>query len=310
LVLHFFMNQSSPAYCHAKLPKSGLGNKLFVWAKAHVFARLNHLPLVVTGWAQLQLAPILHGRDFRFYWNYFRPVKEVNWLKQAAIRRRAKIVEEPPVVRSELPSQPAIYEFSEIPHWSDYFGDLKAHREMIREALFEMLTPARRRELALATKTQISVQVRLGDFRPLKQDEDFAKVGGVRTPLTYFANIINGIREIHGTEVPVTVFSDGTAQQLGELLSLPAVSLATKQTAVVDMLSMAAGKVLVPSAGSTFGFWAGFLGGCAIIMHPNHIHKSIRPDSVNEMFYEGPAVGPANQWPELLQKNIRAIGVF
>ncbi len=170
-----------------------------------------------------------------------------------------------------------------------------------------MVTAARRQELAMAPKTQISVHVRLGDFRPLKPGEDFTKCGAVRTPPGYFIKIINGIREIHGAEVPVTVFSEGTAQQLAELLSLPAVSLATKQTAVADMLSMAASDVLVTSASSTFGYWAGFLGDCAIIMHPDHIQKPIRPDSVNKMFYEGPAIGPAQQWPELLQKNIRAI---
>lgn len=300
-------NNNRLSYCHARLSNSGLGNKLFVWAKALVFARLNNLPLVVTGWTTFQLSPILHGGDLRLYWNYFRPVKEVGWFERARIRRHAQIVQEPPVTCIEPPSQPTIYEFPKVSHWSDYFGYLKPHREMIRKALFDMLTAARRRELAMTPKAQIAVQVRLGDFRPMKQGEDFTKCGAVRTPPEYFIQIINGIREIHGTVVPVTVFSDGSAQQLAKVLSLPAVSLTTNQTAVVDMLSMAASKVLVTSASSTFGYWAGFLGDCAIIMHPDHIHKPLRPASVNEKFYEGPAVGPAQQWPELLQNNIRAI---
>ena len=40
------------SYCHAELPKAGLGNKLFVWAKALALSRLNELPLVVSGWTQ------------------------------------------------------------------------------------------------------------------------------------------------------------------------------------------------------------------------------------------------------------------
>lgn len=297
--------RNSFVFCH--LPNAGLGNKLFVWAKAHAFAKLNHLPLVVSGWTQFHMSPILHGGDFRFYWNYFRSVKEVNWFKQAAIRRLAKIAEEPPVVHLDLPSQPTIFEFSKIPHWSDSFGDLKPHREMIRGALFKMLTPARQCEYEKVAKSEVCIQIRMGDFRPLKQAEDFAKVGNVRTPLAYFINLIQGIREIHGSQVPITIVSDGNRNQLQELLTLPAVKLGTRQTAIVDILRMAHSKVLIPSAGSSFGYWAGFLGDCAIIMHPDHIHQSLRPAAVNEKFYEGPAVGPAQQWPDLLQKNIRTI---
>jgi hypothetical protein len=289
------------------LPNAGLGNKLFVWAKALVFARLNSLPLVVTGWTQLQKAPILHGGDFRLYWNYFRPVKDVDWLKQAAIRRRAKIVKEPPVVQLEPPGQPTIYEFSKVPHWSDSFGELKPHREMIRGALFEMLTPARQREYEKAAKPEVCIQVRMGDFQPLKPEADFSKVGNTRTPLGYFTHIIKSIREVHGSRVPVTIVSDGSRDQLQELLTLPGVERGASQTAIVDILRMSRSKLLIPSAGSSFGYWAGFLGDCAIIIHPDHIHKSIRPDLVNELYYEGAAIGPAQQWPELLQKNIRTI---
>jgi hypothetical protein len=301
------IEDSPSSFCHAKLPKSGLGNKLFVWAKALVFARLNHLPLVVTGWTKFQLSPILRGGDLRLYWNYFRPVKEVGWFAQARIRRNAQIVEEAPVARIEPPSQPAIYEFSKVPHWSDSFGELKPHREMIREALFEMLTPVRRREYEKAAKPGVCIQVRMGDFLPLKQEEDFSKVGNTRTPLGYFTNIIKCIREVHGSQVPVTIVSDGSRNQLRELLTLPGVERGARQTAIVDILRMARSKVLIPSAGSSFGYWAAFLGDCAIIMHPDHIHQPLRPPSVNEMYYEGPAVGPAEEWPRLLRKNIHNI---
>ncbi|MGD1083158.1 MAG: hypothetical protein ABSA47_00240 [Verrucomicrobiota bacterium] len=299
---------SGISFCHAGLPNAGLGNKLLVWAKAMVFARINDLPLVVTGWTTFQLAPILQGRDLRLYWNYFRRVKEVNWFRRVTIRRRARIVDDPPLSRVEGPSQPTIYTFRRLSHWSDYFGDLKPHRELVRDALFSMLTPARRRELERLPKAKVCIQVRMGDFFILKPGQDFAKVGGTRTPLAYFVKMIEGIREIHGSQLPVTILSDGSRDQLRELLAIPAVELGSRQTAIVDIFRMARGRVLIPSAGSTFGYWGGFLGDCAMIMHPDHIHKSIRPDSVNERYYEGPALGPPQQWPELLQQNIRAIG--
>jgi len=293
------------SFCYAKLPNAGLGNKLFVWAKALVFARLNHLPLVVTGWTQFQLAPILLGGDFRFYWNYFNAIRDVNIFKQVQMRRQATVVQEPPVCERAPALHSTIYEFHKVPHWSDYFGDLKPHRELIREELFRLLRPARMREYKQAVKSRICIQVRLGDFQPLAQGVDFAKVGSTRTPLDHFRNLIEGIRQIRGSCVGVTIVSDGSRGQLQDLLTLPEVNLGTRQTAIVDILRMACSQVLVPSAGSTFGYWAGFLGDSALIMHPDHIHQPIRPDFVNHRFYEGPATGPAQHWPALLQRNIQ-----
>ena len=132
-------------------------------------------------------------------------------------------------------------------------------------------------------------------------------VGGVRTPIEYFLTLIRGIREVHGSPLPVTVFSDGSAAELRGLLSEPGVQKAPAGTAIVDMLLMAASQVLVPSAGSTFGYWGAFLGDNAVVLHPDHIHEPIRPVEINRSWYEGPAVGAPSRWSELLIDNIRRI---
>ncbi len=38
-----------------KLPKAGLGNQLFPLLKGYVFARLNHLPILVVGFNYLKI---------------------------------------------------------------------------------------------------------------------------------------------------------------------------------------------------------------------------------------------------------------
>lgn len=298
--------KSASGFCHARLPNAGLGNKLFVWARAQCFARLNRLPLVVTGWTQFQLAPILHGGDLRLYLNYFRRVEEVGFFTQSRLRRSLPLVTEPAVERLAPDAPPSIYEFHAVPHWSDYFGSIKPHRELVRQSLLELLTPARQREYEAARRPQICLQVRMGDFRPLKPGEDFSKVGNVRTPVSYFVDILQGIRRLHGSQVPALIISDGNREQLSELLAIPGVELSGPQSKIVDILTMANSKILV-SAASTFGFWGGFLGQSALIMHPDHLHQPIRPADVNERHYEGPAVGPAEQWPALLQQAIRTL---
>ena len=151
------------AFCHARLPNAGLGNKLFVWAKALCFARLNNLPLVVSGWTQFQLAPILHGGDCRLYLNYFRPVREAGFLERRRLNRTGEVVVEPPVARLDpaTAGKLAIYEYRAVPPWADYFGDLKPHRELVRRELLALLTSARRKEYEKMPKPRVCLQVRM-----------------------------------------------------------------------------------------------------------------------------------------------------
>jgi Glycosyl transferase family 11 len=294
------------AYCHARLPNAGLGNKLFIWAKAYMFSRLNGVPLRVTGWLQLQRGSILHGLDFRLYWNYFKRVDEAGWRTNRYAARHYRIIAEPAVERRDI-EPGAIYEYSKVPHWSNFFGDIRDNREQVRDALLAMLTDARVRELGRHKPPVIAVNVRMGDFKKLQPNQDFAKVGSTRTPLTYFRELIEEIRKLHGTALPVEIVTDGRTRELRELLQLPNVSMAPSRSKIVDILMMSRSKVLLTSTGSTFSYWAGFLGDCALIMHPDHIHKPIRPEAVNRNFYEGPLVGAPETWPPQFVDSLRDI---
>jgi hypothetical protein len=171
----------------------------------------------------------------------------------------------------EVESGTCIYEFSALSSWADYFGDIREHRDEVRDALFKMLAASRRREIVRTDGRVVCAHVRLGDFRRLRADENFASVGGVRTPSEYFISLIENIRQAHGHLLPVQILTDGK--------------------------------------GSTFSYWAGFLGDLAMIHHPDHVHAPIRPARINQKFYEGPLVGPVAEWPPLFLKNLRDIEV-
>jgi hypothetical protein len=297
------------SFCLARLPNAGLGNKLFVWAKAHVFASLNQLPLVVTGWTQFQKAPLLHGGDLRLYWNYFQRTAQVDWITRWRADRRSRFIADPPVARTAVDPVGTVYEFSQISHWSDHFGDIRSYREGLREALLAMLTPARVRELAAQKPAIICANVRMGDFRPLAPNQNFKEVGNTRTPLEYFRNLIQEIRQDHGSALPVEIVSDGRTRDLAPLLALPGVSLAPARSKIVDIIMMSRSRILLTSAGSTFSYWAGFLGECALIHHPDNIHPPIRPADVNRVHYEGPLVGPAAEWPPLFLDGLKRISL-
>src|SRR5882724_5405748 len=61
-------------YCEAVLPRTGLGNRLFPWARCRVFSFTNQAPMLSPRWAQLKIGPLVRGEvDRRFYFDLFKP---------------------------------------------------------------------------------------------------------------------------------------------------------------------------------------------------------------------------------------------
>lgn len=292
--------------CHANLPRAGLGNKLFVWAHAWIFSQKTKIPLIVFGWSRFQLAPIIKGFDFRLYLNYFKNVNKISWLNWLKAKIYfEKIVE--PNFDVIVDKKNVVYSFNKVPHWADYFKYIKPYRNEIRQAILDMCTIKRIKELKSCLEPVICVNVRMGDFRCLAIGESFDQVGCVQAPLEYFIKLVYDIRKIHGSNLPVTLVSDGKPDLLKELLNLPFVKMGPKNSKIVDILMMAQSKILITAPGSTFSLWGGFLGDNVMIIHKAHCHHPVRPNWVNEKYYEGPAYGDIDTWPNLLIQNIKAI---
>ena len=290
----------------ALLPVAGLGNKLSVWAKAAVFAHQNKIPLAVAGWGWPRPRALLRGgRRERQYSRYFVPRYSGLGRAIASIAVMRGIVAEP-AVNEDLHLRNAVYVFNKMPHWSDYFGAIREHRGLVRELLYSELAPATRTALETSPRPCVAIHIRCGDFRNLRPNEDFAKVGGVRTPLNYFQTLIGQIRA-RRHNLPVTLFSDGTDAELAPLLALPNVTRSRARNDVLELLLMSRASLIVSAAGSTFSLWSGFLADAPLLMHSSHIHQPVRPLNVNERFYEGPATGDSSRWPALLCANIDRI---
>lgn len=277
-----------------KLPKAGLGNQLFPLMNALVFAKLNNLKVIVIGYHQLKLGPYLRNeKSKRRYSGYFNFQKNIvgaylDTLKIKALRKKYKSVYESQVDKlSPEALDDRIFFFEKMPSYHDYFIQLKPHRELVKQLLYEQLNPWIIKEVAKAAQPVIGVHVRMGDFRKLDEGETF-KGGHVRTPEDYFVDIINGIREIHGRLLPVSVFTDGRKNEFKDLFRLEQVNLAEGNADIVDLLLLSKSRIIVSSTGSTFSYWAGFISDAAFIKHPDHIHQPIWPESNQMNKYEGP----------------------
>lgn len=292
-----------------RLPKAGLGNQLFPLMHAMLFARLNGLPVIVTGYHQVKLGPYLRGEKVkRKYLGYFSfekslPLELVDQLKCRWLISRLNRVEEPPV--RHLPEEERagkVFIFEKLPTYHDYFIQLRDHHDLVRDILFSLIRKDIKDSLDRLNAPVMGVHIRMGDFKKMQSGEQF-KGGHVRTPLQYFSDVITGIRRLAGQELPVSLFSDGYPDELKEILSLQGVDMVTGNTDLVDLLLLSRSRIIVANTGSTFSYWASFLSDAAVILHPDHIYAPFRPESVNGNHYEG----SFDEHAGLLRENITTI---
>ena len=224
---------------------------------------LNDMSNDAIGWTWPKIGPLLRGEaSLRMYGRYIRSRKRAWSIALLATGfLTGRLVIEPEV--APLPSRSArgsrTYVFKDIPSWRDYFGDIRNYRDFVRSRLFAMIRDQYKRELDALRPPVVAVHVRRGDFRSLRVGEDFKHVGGVRTADQYFADLIEQIRHVSGWDLPVTVFSDGTDDEIAFLTRMPGVTRSPPTSDVVDLLLMARARIIITSAGSTFGEWAAFL---------------------------------------------------
>jgi len=275
-----------------KLPKAGLGNQLFPLMHAAVFAHINKLPLIVIGYHQFKIGPYLRReKSKRKYKGFFKFEKNIFFafydeLKVKNIMKNCEVVYEPPLNLCVNQNIKQVFFFEKMPTYHDYFIHLKPHRSLVIKLLGELISERNTKKIIDLAHPEIGVHIRMGDFRKLNVGEEF-KGGHVRTPESYFVNIINGIRSVLDFEMNVDVFTDGYRNEFESIFDLKNIKMAEGNNDLVDMFLLSKSKIIVISTGSTFSYWAGFLSNAPMIMHPDHIHARIRNLDEMGLLFEG-----------------------
>ena len=276
----------------SQLPAAGLGNKLFSWASGTIFSEINQCPHVVTGMTRFHLGPWLRGeKSKRFYHHYFnneRLFVPAKWWRSTEVLKQAQC--------GEQRSEKKIFIFDEIPPWQDLFHSIRDHRSLVVQRFWSTLTHDVKKRIETFPVPQVSVHIRMGDFKTLQDDEDFAQKGATRTPLRYFIHMIRRLRDTSNRPLKFTVFSDGREDELSEVLSEENVERAPEDLDIVHLAAMSKSQLIITSAGSTFSYWAGFLGDAVILHHPDHFHSMIRRENVNEKIFEGVLPEKVTSW--------------
>lgn len=113
-------------YCQAILPRAGLGNRLFAWARCCIFSHLRHIPMLAPSWFQVRPGALLRRElDPKFYHNLFtRRPDHIGGVRKLWLQLRGRHVPEPLSYTDPIESfgdRPTIVTFRGL---KDFFGTL------------------------------------------------------------------------------------------------------------------------------------------------------------------------------------------
>jgi hypothetical protein len=296
-------------YCYPKLSDRdllvvrllgpGLGNLLFPWARALVMSSHAGYQLIAPTWPQLKVGTLLRREpDTRFYSGLFdaSPSALTGMRRLVALLARKRIAEH----EADSARDGDVIEFSGM---KGLFLPILNDHAVVRAGLLEITRPSHQAGLHFDFSNSISLHVRLGDFAAAASQQELllGKVN-LRVPLTWYADMVRGVRDRFGSHIKVYIFSDGSDSELAPLLTMHNCSRLTFGSSIADLLALSRSNLLVAS-GSTFSMWASYLGRMPVLWHPGQLRCKLYDDSILEC-----EAAAAESLAELSREKIISLG--
>ncbi len=252
----------------------GLGNRLFPWARYRIFAHVNRVVGVAPVWTRPAISQLRRGgidssaflRQIVLFRLFRRGADELGVL-----HGNLRMLSMPRLEEPADPAQPiqgdvrgkVIFE-----GWKDAFARLNGWNQFLSD---ELRTITRKQGIELADSfrdVRVAICVRCGNDFKDPPPNAVTLAGDEKTPIRWFVRCLSLIRKEIGMDVPAYVVSDGTAEQLRDLLAMPNVVFVRPGSAISDLLVLAKARVLLVSGSSSFAAWGSFLGQMPTISHP------------------------------------------
>jgi len=253
---------------------SGLANLLYMYARALIYAKKNNLEIIWPTWFSFQLDRILKcKKEKRWYNDLFinRSGYIGGWKKLLFLATKKKIL-----ITQEIPNNLIEYKNTIFCFWGFYghpLESIKNDSSILLSDLKRNLHPKNLNVFEYDYTNKIGIHIRLDDFRIYNPDEISNKVNS-RIPLPWYINTINRVRKVVGIKILIEIYSDGTDEELSQILTMPNVKRHTFGTAIADMLALSQYKLLIGS-GSTFSVMARYLGRMDSISPTNQITEYV-----------------------------------
>lgn len=283
----------------------GLGNLLFPFARCAIASRRYGLVRINPTWRSLHVGPLLRREyDSRFYGDLFHDTFGVTGAGKSLILGLSRRIDEMGLTSITGDSnswRPRVVVFEGL---GRFFEDILLDYEMVRDEIFAVSRLEHTAHLPDLRRDSIGVHVRLGDFSAAPIDgARMIPHSNARVPLVWYLRIIRAIRECAGKDIPVDLYSDGSDEELRELLALKNVRRRFYKSALADMLALSRCGILIGSSGSTFSMWASYLGRMPSIWYPRE--AAVRLYSEGESF-EG-ELSSGESLPERLRADVKAL---
>lgn len=222
-----------------RISGNGLANCLFVYAKAIVSSKKYNAQIIAPTWFNLTIGPYLrHQSDKRHYLGLFNNTNEVTGISRLLkICFRKKYVDKTAFekVDSGILVEKDIY---------DFFEPLKGHSDCVRDYIIAHVCKGILRDVdTFDFSNCVAVHVRLGDF-PMSR----------RVPMSWY---VSKIQE-YADGKRVLLFSDGTNEELQQLLELDNVERVFFGGAIQDIIAISRCSYIIGSD-SSFSAWGAYL---------------------------------------------------
>jgi hypothetical protein len=251
----------------AKIPDAGLANMLLAYCEGALYAKKHNLPLTVSRWFRFRLGPFIRfEKSKRIYINNFNAPKLSDFIKRGSMTKGKTEVN--PVDFAQIPQEDCVYIFDKTPEYYDFTANLRNDREIVKDLVKDLVRKKVWQRVDSYEQPVIGMHVRLGDF----------KRANISTDIAYFIKALRQIRQQHGTDLPATIFSDGTEAELEEILAEGNVKIAKTAKDLDDLLLLSRSKYFVLSQDSSFGYFASLISKGDLICKPSNKNGIVTND--------------------------------
>jgi hypothetical protein len=258
---------------------AGLGNLLFPWARASIFCKLHGGQLIAPTWPQIKINTFFRqDTDKRLYSDIFHnKVDSINGLKKIYLLASLRHVPEPETDAS-APEDSAKSYIIDYSGNKSFFSDILGHHAYLFPELLAMTNAAHLSGFDHDFSNSVSIHIRRGDFPVFADPNDYRKgAGNRRIPDEWYIAFIRAILKARPDITNIHIFSDGTDEELKDILAEPKVARMGFGSSIADILALSQANILVAS-GSTFSTWASFLGQCPTIWPTGQFKYALHPD--------------------------------
>jgi len=275
-------NSQPPVFAFPRLSKTdllfiriggnGLGNLMFTWARCLAASQRNGWRMIWPTWQSFKPKNWrVNPYDHRTYSDLFRPNDRyvTGWRKPWYLARYRWVSEKQALEQGAPPG--TVVEFRGM---EGKFAPFVEDHELVYGELLKIARPQHLKAFSDTDPAPIGIHVRRGDFVQQANYRDMLDIDNSVLPLEWYIGALQAVRDRAGRDVPAYVFSDGTEEELSELLALPAVRRMDYGSGLGDMLGLSRSRLLIAS-GSTFSMWGSYLGQVPTIWHPKKLLQHV-----------------------------------